>query len=233
PPWHLIACLKQCGPHQVARESRPGKNPWRAFPFNLSRATCRPGFVSPATSRPEKPENVAGDSGLTTLFISKNCQRKTHKRSSATSLTLTLRTLLEVAAKILNRKELEFYKWDCDLPQLLQNVRDKLFKVAKDWTRDEKNHCGGDDDEDDSYEWVADQQSRKMNLHGIKSRSMEINYLLRLKRIRCRWMETNSLLRLKTIRSRWMEAETEENQKSLDGKELAADMDVGWKRIIC
>ncbi|GJW66188.1 heme oxygenase 1, chloroplastic-like protein [Tanacetum coccineum] len=138
-----------------------------------------------------------------------------------------------VAAKILNRKELEFYKWDCDLPQLLQNVRDKLFKVAKDWTRDEKNHCGGDDDEDDSYEWVADQQSRKMNLHGIKSRSMEINYLLRLKRIRCRWMETNSLLRLKTIRSRWMEAETEENQKSLDGKELAADMDVGWKRIIC
>ncbi|GJS24794.1 RNA-directed DNA polymerase, eukaryota [Tanacetum coccineum] len=33
--------------------------------------------------------------GLTTFFISKNCQRKTHKHSSATSITLTLRTLLE------------------------------------------------------------------------------------------------------------------------------------------
>ncbi|GKA70316.1 ALP1-like protein, partial [Tanacetum coccineum] len=36
----------------------------------------------------------------------------------------------EVAAKILNGKELEFYKWDGDLPQLLQNLRDKLNKVA-------------------------------------------------------------------------------------------------------
>nr|GEX26322.1 heme oxygenase 1, chloroplastic-like [Tanacetum cinerariifolium] len=47
----------------------------------------------------------------------------------------------KVAAKILNGKELEFYKWDGDLPYLLQNVRDKLNKVAQDWTRDEKNHC--------------------------------------------------------------------------------------------
>ncbi|KAL3535861.1 hypothetical protein ACH5RR_004322 [Cinchona calisaya] len=47
----------------------------------------------------------------------------------------------KVAEKILNKKELEFYKWDGDLSQLLQNVRGKLNRVAKNWTRDEKNHC--------------------------------------------------------------------------------------------
>ncbi|KAB1209084.1 Heme oxygenase 1, chloroplastic [Morella rubra] len=47
----------------------------------------------------------------------------------------------KVAEKILNGKELEFYKWDGDLSQLLQNVREKLNKVAEDWTREEKNHC--------------------------------------------------------------------------------------------
>lgn len=39
--------------------------------------------------------------------------------------------LLQVAEKILNNKELEFYKWDGDLSQLLHNVRDKLNKVAE------------------------------------------------------------------------------------------------------
>ncbi|KAK1420978.1 hypothetical protein QVD17_22989 [Tagetes erecta] len=47
----------------------------------------------------------------------------------------------KVASKILNGKELEFYKWDGDLSQLLQNVREKLNRVAENWTRDEKNHC--------------------------------------------------------------------------------------------
>ncbi|KAJ0954714.1 putative Heme oxygenase (biliverdin-producing) [Helianthus annuus] len=47
----------------------------------------------------------------------------------------------KVAAKILNGKELQFYKWDGDLSQLLQNVREKLNKVAENWTRDEKNRC--------------------------------------------------------------------------------------------
>ncbi|KAI4335728.1 hypothetical protein L6164_014344 [Bauhinia variegata] len=47
----------------------------------------------------------------------------------------------KMAEKILNKKELEFYKWDGDLSQLLQNVRDKLNKVAEGWTREEKNHC--------------------------------------------------------------------------------------------
>ncbi|MFS7934305.1 putative Heme oxygenase (biliverdin-producing) [Helianthus anomalus] len=48
---------------------------------------------------------------------------------------------MQVAAKILNGKELEFYKWDGDLSQLLQNVREKLNRVAENWTRDEKNRC--------------------------------------------------------------------------------------------
>ncbi|XP_058201559.1 heme oxygenase 1, chloroplastic [Rhododendron vialii] len=47
----------------------------------------------------------------------------------------------KVAEKILNKKELEFYKWNGDLSQLLQNVRDKLNRVAESWTREEKNHC--------------------------------------------------------------------------------------------
>lgn len=47
----------------------------------------------------------------------------------------------KVAANILEKKELEFYKWDGDLSQLLQNVRGKLNKVAEGWTREEKDHC--------------------------------------------------------------------------------------------
>ncbi|KAI8570763.1 hypothetical protein RHMOL_Rhmol01G0062100 [Rhododendron molle] len=49
----------------------------------------------------------------------------------------------KVAEKILNKKELEFYKWNGDLTltQLLQNVRDKLNRVAESWSREEKNHC--------------------------------------------------------------------------------------------
>ena len=37
----------------------------------------------------------------------------------------------QVAEKILNGKELEFYKWEGELSQLLQNVRDKLNRVAE------------------------------------------------------------------------------------------------------
>ncbi|KAI0491662.1 hypothetical protein KFK09_025922 [Dendrobium nobile] len=47
----------------------------------------------------------------------------------------------KVAEKILDGKELEFYKWEGDLRQLLQNVREKLNEVANDWSREEKNHC--------------------------------------------------------------------------------------------
>ncbi|KAL5569239.1 hypothetical protein UlMin_025814 [Ulmus minor] len=46
-----------------------------------------------------------------------------------------------LAEKMLNGKGLELYKWDGDLSQLLQNVREKLNKVAETWSREEKNHC--------------------------------------------------------------------------------------------
>nr|GEY73449.1 hypothetical protein [Tanacetum cinerariifolium] len=48
-------------PGVVVRVSRPGTYPLRAFPFDLSRATCRPENLSPATSRPEicRPENLS------------------------------------------------------------------------------------------------------------------------------------------------------------------------------
>ncbi|KAL5539396.1 hypothetical protein UlMin_044025 [Ulmus minor] len=39
--------------------------------------------------------------------------------------------LFQAVEKILNGKGLEFYKWDGDLSQLLQNVREKLNKVAE------------------------------------------------------------------------------------------------------
>ncbi|KAJ0238993.1 Heme oxygenase 1 [Hirschfeldia incana] len=47
----------------------------------------------------------------------------------------------KVAERILDGRELEFYKWDGDLSELLQKVREKLNKVAEEWTREEKNHC--------------------------------------------------------------------------------------------
>ena len=39
--------------------------------------------------------------------------------------------LFQVAEKILNKKDLEFYRWNGDLSQLLQNVREKLNRVAE------------------------------------------------------------------------------------------------------
>ena len=47
------------------------------------------------------------------------------------SLLLYPYFISQVAEKLLNNKALEFYKWDDDLPRLLQNVRDKLNKVAE------------------------------------------------------------------------------------------------------
>lgn len=40
-------------------------------------------------------------------------------------------TNLQVAEKLLDKKELEFYNWDGDLRQLLQNVKDKLNQVSQ------------------------------------------------------------------------------------------------------
>ncbi|XP_024393106.1 heme oxygenase 1, chloroplastic [Physcomitrium patens] len=47
----------------------------------------------------------------------------------------------KVAEMILDGRELEFYKWDGELSQLLGAVKENLNKVAEEWTRDEKNNC--------------------------------------------------------------------------------------------
>ncbi|TVU08088.1 hypothetical protein EJB05_41473, partial [Eragrostis curvula] len=47
-----------------------------------------------------------------------------------------------VAEKILDNKEMEFYKWEgYDIPQLLQDVRGKLNQVTSCWSREEKDRC--------------------------------------------------------------------------------------------
>lgn len=47
----------------------------------------------------------------------------------------------KVAEMILDGRELEFYKWDGELSQLLGAVKENLNKVAEEWTREEKNKC--------------------------------------------------------------------------------------------
>ncbi|MCO5561270.1 hypothetical protein L7F22_014891 [Adiantum nelumboides] len=47
----------------------------------------------------------------------------------------------QVADKVLGGHELEFYKWDGDLKEILAAVKEKLNKVAESWTREEKNRC--------------------------------------------------------------------------------------------
>ncbi|KAI3852510.1 hypothetical protein MKW98_001399 [Papaver atlanticum] len=47
----------------------------------------------------------------------------------------------KVAEKILENKELEFYKYNGELSEMLQNVREKLNVVAEGWSREEKDQC--------------------------------------------------------------------------------------------
>lgn len=47
----------------------------------------------------------------------------------------------KVSEMILNSRELEFYKWEGDLPQILAAVKEKLNEAAKDWSREQKDHC--------------------------------------------------------------------------------------------
>ncbi|CAM8979762.1 unnamed protein product [Rhodiola kirilowii] len=46
-----------------------------------------------------------------------------------------------VTQKLSIKKDLEFYKWDGELPELLQSVRKKISQVAEGWTREEKDRC--------------------------------------------------------------------------------------------
>ncbi|TKY57787.1 inactive heme oxygenase 2 [Spatholobus suberectus] len=47
----------------------------------------------------------------------------------------------KVSEKLLEGKELEFYRWEGDVPEMLKGVRDKLNMLSEHWSRDEKNRC--------------------------------------------------------------------------------------------
>ncbi|XP_008795147.2 probable inactive heme oxygenase 2, chloroplastic [Phoenix dactylifera] len=47
----------------------------------------------------------------------------------------------KVCEKLLEGKELEFYKWDGNAQELLKDVRENLNELGQHWTRDEKNRC--------------------------------------------------------------------------------------------
>ena len=41
----------------------------------------------------------------------------------------------KISEMLLDGKELEFYKWDGDLKELLQGVKDDINEVAEEWVR--------------------------------------------------------------------------------------------------
>ncbi|KAL6878228.1 hypothetical protein ACP4OV_012398 [Aristida adscensionis] len=47
----------------------------------------------------------------------------------------------KISKKILDGRELEFYKWDTDVENLLKNAREKLNELSKHWTRKDRNLC--------------------------------------------------------------------------------------------
>lgn len=47
----------------------------------------------------------------------------------------------KVASIILDNHTLDFYKWDGDVKELLEAVRDKINALAETWTREQKDHC--------------------------------------------------------------------------------------------
>ncbi|KAJ6344648.1 hypothetical protein OIU76_006215 [Salix suchowensis] len=47
----------------------------------------------------------------------------------------------KVSDKLLQGRELEFYRWGGDAQELLKGVREKLNMLGEHWTRDEKNKC--------------------------------------------------------------------------------------------
>ncbi|KAG8389995.1 hypothetical protein BUALT_Bualt01G0037300 [Buddleja alternifolia] len=47
----------------------------------------------------------------------------------------------QVSKKLLEGRELEFYRWDGDAEELLKGVREKLNALGEHWSRDEKNKC--------------------------------------------------------------------------------------------
>ncbi|CAM8916103.1 unnamed protein product [Rhodiola kirilowii] len=47
----------------------------------------------------------------------------------------------KVSEKIFEGKELEFYRWERDVEELLKDVRQKLNTLGEHWSRDDKNRC--------------------------------------------------------------------------------------------
>ncbi|KAK9162968.1 hypothetical protein Syun_003870 [Stephania yunnanensis] len=47
----------------------------------------------------------------------------------------------QVCEKLLEGKDLEFCRWEGNVPELLKEVREKLNKLGEAWSRDEKNKC--------------------------------------------------------------------------------------------
>ncbi|XP_050364906.1 probable inactive heme oxygenase 2, chloroplastic [Argentina anserina] len=47
----------------------------------------------------------------------------------------------QVSERLLEGRELEFYTWEGDVPELMRGVREKLNKLGDHWSRDDKNKC--------------------------------------------------------------------------------------------
>ncbi|EEE59197.1 hypothetical protein OsJ_11142 [Oryza sativa Japonica Group] len=47
----------------------------------------------------------------------------------------------KISKKILEGRELEFYKWDSDVELLLKDTREKLNELSKHWSRKDRNLC--------------------------------------------------------------------------------------------
>uniref|UniRef100_A0A7N1A7Q6 Inactive heme oxygenase 2, chloroplastic n=1 Tax=Kalanchoe fedtschenkoi TaxID=63787 RepID=A0A7N1A7Q6_KALFE len=47
----------------------------------------------------------------------------------------------QVSEKIFDGKELEFYRWERNVEELLKDVRQKLNTLGEHWSRDDKNRC--------------------------------------------------------------------------------------------
>ncbi|KAM4129544.1 hypothetical protein ACJW30_01G031800 [Castanea mollissima] len=47
----------------------------------------------------------------------------------------------QVSEKLLEGRELEFYRWEGDVAELIKDVRKKLNMLGEHWCRDEKNRC--------------------------------------------------------------------------------------------
>ncbi|PON49570.1 heme oxygenase-like [Trema orientale] len=47
----------------------------------------------------------------------------------------------QVSEKLLDGMDLEFYRWEAEVSELLKGVREKLNMLGEHWSRDEKNKC--------------------------------------------------------------------------------------------